>query len=408
MYCLLQFCNNFTRNWKQDNNELDLTARLFFTCAGKSVQHPQKSKLGGMKNADSFILADSLIGVADGVSSVYLEGVDPSFLPTELLAKCAKNFNLRIEDPLKFDVQTHSQLASFSILYDPQEWYKHILTRSATECKSLGSTTCLLIMLDFDSLWTVNLGDSQMILLRKSESEPENNCTCAYHESIPNEVPTPYNCPTCCFSAFRHVRYGIIHRSHSQQHYFNCPYQLTRMPDVDCTNSEIASRIEELVQVQRVKILPGDLLIAGTDGLFDNLFDDEISGIVNEVYFAIDPKTGFPGCHPQAIVDRLVEGALKAGSYNTLLGKRKHTPFSQSASLELKGEYIGGKPDDTTAVAAFISLRKGRNYRSLSFLSSLENADQHHNKLPVCTQSCVSSGKLEWVQNLFKSRMFSQ
>merc|ERR1719253_494991 len=53
-----------------------------FWAAGNSRQHPEKS---AWTNADIFFASESLIGIADGVSAVELEGVDPSLLPRELL-----------------------------------------------------------------------------------------------------------------------------------------------------------------------------------------------------------------------------------------------------------------------------------------------------------------------------------
>jgi protein phosphatase PTC7 len=67
-------------------------------------------------------------------------------------------------------------------------------------------------------------------------------------------------------SAFAVLRGGrVVHRSAPQQHSFNCPYQLSaaggdRLADAD---------------VGEVPVADGDVVVVGTDGLFDNVFDVE-------------------------------------------------------------------------------------------------------------------------------------
>ena len=62
----------------------------------------------------------------------------------------------------------------------------------------------------------------------------------------------------------------------AQQHSFNCPYQLaspTKWPEAD--KPEDADMYE-------VELLPGDIVVLGSDGLFDNMWNHEMEVIVRD------------------------------------------------------------------------------------------------------------------------------
>ena len=62
----------------------------------------------------------------------------------------------------------------------------------------------------------------------------------------------------------------------AQQHSFNCPYQLaspTKWPEADKP---------EDADVYEIELLPGDIVILGSDGLFDNMWNYELEAIVAE------------------------------------------------------------------------------------------------------------------------------
>eukprot|EP01086_Lenisia_limosa_P004095 TRINITY_DN19046_c0_g1_i1.p2 TRINITY_DN19046_c0_g1~~TRINITY_DN19046_c0_g1_i1.p2 ORF type:complete len:110 (+),score=25.69 TRINITY_DN19046_c0_g1_i1:753-1082(+) len=83
----------------------------------------------------------------------------------------------------------------------------------------------------------------------------------------------------------------------------------------------------------------GDVIILATDGLFDNLFDDEIVDIVNKneneslknIAKALVDQAHLVGRDPQAT-----------------------TPFSASAIDQLNVLYQGGKLDDVMCVVAVV------------------------------------------------------
>ncbi|KAM0872235.1 hypothetical protein ACQ4PT_038864 [Festuca glaucescens] len=114
------------------------------------------------------------------------------------------------------------------------------------------------------------------------------------------------------------------------QHYFNCPFQLSAVG---------GDRVKDAA-VGEFPVEEGDVVVAGTDGLFDNVFDAKLEGIV-QMCTALSLT---PGKMAQAI------GRL---AYDMARSSRE-SPFS-AASREQQGtNFTGGKMDDITVIVAFI------------------------------------------------------
>uniref|UniRef100_A0A8R7TSA2 Protein phosphatase n=1 Tax=Triticum urartu TaxID=4572 RepID=A0A8R7TSA2_TRIUA len=58
-----------------------------------------------------------------------------------------------------------------------------------------------------------------------------------------------------------------------QEHYFDCPYQLS---------SEAIGQTSQDALVCTVNLMEGDMIVSGSDGFFDNIFDQEILSVINE------------------------------------------------------------------------------------------------------------------------------
>eukprot|EP00392_Amoebophrya_sp_AT5.2_P006846 g6858.t1 len=79
------------------------------------------------------------------------------------------------------------------------------------------------------------------------------------------------------------TQYRIISRSTSQLHAFNTPFQLTRMPDFDYDSVEARwAMMRRVANEEPVRVRPGDVVISGSDGFFDNVFDERLELLVNE------------------------------------------------------------------------------------------------------------------------------
>ncbi|SOV21852.1 conserved Plasmodium protein, unknown function [Plasmodium sp. DRC-Itaito] len=119
-------------------------------------------------------------------------------------------------------------------------------------------------------------------------------------------------------NTFNHYRYrydneeecpfDIIHKSKIQQHYFNCPYQITFMPsnfsydNIKNNNSfnstinmnkynDIITKCLRYCDYSTIDLKNNYIIISGSDGLFDNLYDDDIMKIIfNHFYILKDKK----------------------------------------------------------------------------------------------------------------------
>lgn len=90
----------------------------------------------------------------------------------------------------------------------------------------------------------------------------------------------------------------------------------------------------------KVAVKAGDVLIAGTDGLFDNVFEDEVARLVHS---GLDSHS-----EPQELASVLANVALDYSNSTT-----DETPYSK-ASQESGNHRVGGKRDDITVVVMYI------------------------------------------------------
>lgn len=122
----------------------------------------------------------------------------------------------------------------------------------------------------------------------------------------------------CGILVIRHNDY--IFRSEEQQHSFNFPYQLgtsspDRPKDAQVSNPCMGDQLANILQSFTVAVEKGDIVIMGSDGLFDNLFDKEILSIVKShvASYTIPGSGNRPpkvlSIEPQKISDALAERA---------------------------------------------------------------------------------------------------
>lgn len=126
-----------------------------------------------------------------------------------------------------------------------------------------------------------------------------------------------------------------LFRSESQQHYFNCPYQTGMRYNPPSEEAKVDSH-----QVQH-----NDIIILATDGVTDNLFDEEIIRECVKPYLRADGELA-----------RLEDAALCISSKaeSVSYSKTIETPWTVSAVADgqKREEEIGGKEDDITVIVA--------------------------------------------------------
>ena len=131
-------------------------------------------------------------------------------------------------------------------------------------------------------------------------------------------------------SGFVVVRGGkLVFRSDIGQHYFNCPLQLSA-DGGDTAYSGDAYAIE---------MRDGDLVVMGTDGLFDNLFDHEVAGQAHRL--VCEERVGVHEAAKRLAATAQARAAQETGS----------SPFAVGALAE-GYMYQGGKMDDITVLVA--------------------------------------------------------
>ncbi|KAG6607934.1 putative protein phosphatase 2C 55, partial [Cucurbita argyrosperma subsp. sororia] len=234
---------------------------------------PKRNSFGPLGEDAHFIsLSRNIFGVADGVGAWAEEGIDAGEYSRALMANCAA---VAAEET------------------DP----RRILTEGYLKTKYIiGSSTACVIALRNNTLHAANIGDSGFMIFREKK---------------------------------------LVFVSATQQHRFNCPYQLTGGFSLSLPVQPWECRVE---------VYAGDIIVAGTDGLLDNVFACEIEKILKEEERVDSGKLAW----------RLAELAL-----SNSLDKRRTTPFSVGAR-EAGFLCDGGKIDDITVIVGEVQEAKAK------------------------------------------------
>mmetsp|Transcript_30733 Transcript_30733/g.52557 ORF Transcript_30733/g.52557 Transcript_30733/m.52557 type:complete len:298 (+) Transcript_30733:54-947(+) len=126
------------------------------------------------------------------------------------------------------------------------------------------------------------------------------------------------------FAIFRDNR--LIYQSEVQSHSFNYPYQLGTGGDSPASAHCIQCTLQQ-----------DDLIVMATDGLFDNLFNDEIEDVIK-------------ASSSDEIATNLAVSAMASAC-----SAQKDTPFSEKVAEETDQIWRGGKLDDITVVTHIVS-----------------------------------------------------
>ncbi|WIA37811.1 hypothetical protein OEZ86_014673 [Tetradesmus obliquus] len=301
--------------------------QLRMRSAAAYLPHPEKESYGGEDAHFVSNISGGAIGVADGVGGWAESGVNPAeYSRTLMRVACAYIEGADTREVASGSVESacasmssmdggcspYSSTDAPAVVVDPRAALDtaHKLTKKA------GSATACVVQLcpEQKALIAANLGDSGFIVVRNGE---------------------------------------IALRSSPKQHFFDCPLQFGAYPEfVDGTDTADDAEIFHL------PVQPGDIVVAGSDGLWDNVYAKEVLELLPRSAEGVD-----------AAADKIAKLARRHAADEDFASP--YTAEAKAQGLDwpwwmkvmntkLKdgkvqlGELTGGKMDDITVLVAMV------------------------------------------------------
>ena len=230
---------------------------------------------------DAHYVSESLLAIADGVGGWAALNIDPALYSREL---CRNIRHFHSKNPKVYEKNP-----------------KQLMEEAAAQTMSIGSSTCLILSINEITpiLYSSYIGDSGFLILRKI----------GHH-------------------------FHIVFRSIEHCRSFNFPYQIGSSGDPPKMALDQEHHIEN-----------NDIIIAGSDGLFDNLDDEKI---VNSVLPFVE--------HGDRLIDlNLVAEAVAEAAYQISIDTKTDSKFALMAKKN-HFRFHGGKKDDITVIVAQVEL----------------------------------------------------
>ncbi|MEW5315887.1 MAG: hypothetical protein WDW38_007285 [Sanguina aurantia] len=274
------------------------------------LPHPDKVHYGG---EDAHFVSDyggGAMGVADGVGGWQESGVNPAEYSRSLM-RIAQTY---LESSKA--VTTPGSSVPTGIRVNP----RGALEAAHSQTKVPGSATACVMQLDqvSSSLVAANLGDSGFAVYRQR---------------------------------------SLLVKSRPLQHYFDCPLQFGAFPEyVEATDTA------EMADLYSIALQPGDVIVSGTDGLWDNVYESEILQLL--------PST--PEAVPKA-AESIASLARRHACDDEFASPYRKQALSQGLDLpwyeKLMGatfkngrvalkQLTGGKQDDITVIVSLVEIQK--------------------------------------------------
>mmetsp|Transcript_20449 Transcript_20449/g.70809 ORF Transcript_20449/g.70809 Transcript_20449/m.70809 type:complete len:570 (+) Transcript_20449:67-1776(+) len=260
---------------------------------------------------DAYFVTENAIGVADGVGSMsrYSKyGVDTAAYAAELMERAAHA--IAPGGSAWLEASTDHKGCP------PPDVLAAAAVRAAeAESTTFGAATITVLQLTGSSVGVANLGDSGFMVLQQTQQGFE-----------------------------------VVTRSTEQQHGWNFPYQLMRLPPTLGLSAGAQSDCATDCDCYQFPVRVGDLVLLYSDGLVDNLHEHEISEIIERVCANAQQHGKGPGAlaDPE-LLSRSLARAAQVRSWDT----SADSPFSAAARRQGQA-FFGGKEDDITVVAAWV------------------------------------------------------
>jgi len=184
-----------------------------------------------------------------------------------------------------------------------------------------------------------NIGDCELLVLRQvqSKSSVPDDTDAGQNSTNDNNIAKKVECAS----------YGIIDRVAPGCFSFNMPHQIgmqligSSLDIIDCPH----------ITVQKIRVQSGDIVIAGSDGLFDNVFEEEILEMTGQFVHNIKQEVdSLDKANWEKLAKNLTKLAIRYGKDRKYL-----SPFAVKASEVSGTKMRGGKLDDTTVLVSYIA-----------------------------------------------------
>jgi protein phosphatase PTC7 len=195
------------------------------------LPHPEKVDTGG---EDAYFISEDgkVLGVADGVGGWRESGIDPGEYSRTLMRVACEFFNSGQSEDANQD--------------NLEETVRAAMAQAHQKTRMPGSSTACILALNPEqsAISAANLGDSGFVIIRNGT---------------------------------------VVFQTPPLLHYFDCPYQLGAYPEhVDATNYPSDA------DTFTFNVMAGDIIVMGTDGLWDNCPLEEVAQMIPDSDDAVD------------------------------------------------------------------------------------------------------------------------
>ncbi|DBA72128.1 TPA: hypothetical protein ACH3X2_010851 [Trebouxia sp. C0005] len=357
-------------------------AGLRLAVAAHEIPHPAKASYGG---EDAFFISQersTAFGVADGVGGWVNSGINPAEYSKTLMREAKAHF----EEATLATPPSQSGTSS-SADTQPTDGQLSLTPDIASQSGSAHSTNGT----EHASTSTAANGSSELQQPSASNSKPPstNNDSQAPQSSQASASSAADCSPQSALAAAHkatkqpgsstalvlHLREGsntlkasnlgdsgfavfrkgaLLFQSKPLQHFFDCPYQFASCPDFteDTDRAEDASEYE-------LQLTSGDVIVAATDGLWDNLHTAELLPLLPDSESSVKQAAlqianaastnAYDDQYPSPYTVEAVRQGMDLPWWQKLLGARFKDGKFQLARLQ------GGKLDDITVVVAYVA-----------------------------------------------------
>ncbi|KAL0037728.1 hypothetical protein WJX77_009763 [Trebouxia sp. C0004] len=359
-------------------------AGLRLAVAAHEIPHPAKASYGG---EDAFFISQersTAFGVADGVGGWVNSGINPAEYSKTLMREAKAHFE-------EATLATPPSQSGTSSSGDTQPTDRQS-SPTADAASTSGSTQCT-NGTEQASIPTVANGSFELQQPSANNSQPPSttasNDTHA-PQSSQASASSAANCspqtalaaahkatkqPGSSTALVLHLREGsntlkaanlgdsgfavfrkgaLLLQSKPLQHFFDCPYQFASCPDFteDTDRPEDASEYE-------LQLTSGDVIVAATDGLWDNLHTAELLPLLPDSEDSVKQAAlqianaastnAYDDQYPSPYTVEAVRQGMDLPWWQKLVGARFKDGKFQLARLQ------GGKLDDITVVVAYVA-----------------------------------------------------